>query len=440
MKNFIKGDKIIWFIVIMLWMVSLVAVFSSGSFLARNGQTGIEKTNVLFEQLRSIAMGCGALLLCYFINIGVYRKIAPIAFGISIIMLLMLFVPGLRSETNGAVRGLKLAGHTIQVFEFVKVGTVLFIAWVIEKYADEMYLFKDYLLKLLMWIILVCVLILPNSFSSALLIALVSFMMMFFMEIRGKHLWLTAGGAVALVALLFAVYHLSLGLFGDKANDVGIFNRLATVENRIKSFANSEEDSTLDLSKLTPAQLQKIDNENRQSENAKIAIAEGGIFGKGAGHSTQRFTLSMAFSDFIFSIIVEEYGLIGGIFVIALYLIFLFRCISIARKCTAPVAQALVLGLAFLITTQAFLHILVNVRLIPITGHTLPLISHGGTAFLVLSGAVGMILSVSRTIDKQLEEQKQVQLSEESEAPQDAAEIEKDYNDKETYDYEQDNN
>ena len=436
MKNFIKGDKIIWFIVIMLWMVSLVAVFSSGSFLARGGQTGIEKTNVLFEQLRSIAMGCGALLLCYFLNIGVYRKIAPIAFGISILMLLMLFVPGLRAETNGAVRGLKIAGHTLQVFEFVKVGTVLFIAWVIEKYADEMYLFKDYLLKLLIWIILVCVLILPNSFSSALLIAVVSFMMMFFMEIRGSHLWLTAGGAVALVILLFLVYHLSLGLFGDKANDVGIFNRMATVENRIKSFASDDDDSTLDLSKLTPAQLQKIDNENRQSENAKIAIAEGGIFGKGAGHSTQRFTLSMAFSDFIFSIIVEEYGLVGGIFVIALYLIFLFRCISIARKCTAPFSQALVLGLAFLIMTQAFLHILVNVRLIPITGHTLPLISHGGTAFLVLSGAIGMILSVSRTIDKQIEEQKRVQLSEDGADDEKAEKSET----IETETYEQDNN
>ena len=291
-----------------------------------------------------------------------------------------------------------------------------------------------------MWIILVCVLILPNSFSSALLIAVVSFMMMFFMEIRGRHLWLTAGGAIALVALLFGVYHLSLGLFGDKANDVGIFNRMATVENRIKSFASSDEDSTLDLSKLTPAQLQKIDNENRQSENAKIAIAEGGIFGKGAGHSTQRFTLSMAFSDFIFSIIVEEYGLVGGIFVIALYLIFLFRCISIARKCTAPFSQALVLGLAFLITTQAFLHILVNVRLIPITGHTLPLISHGGTAFLVLSGAVGMILSVSRTIDKQIEEQKRVELSEEGENTEGSLELQPENNEKETYYDEQDNN
>jgi cell division protein FtsW len=430
MKNFIKGDKIIWFIVILLWMISLIAVFSSGSFLARGSSSGIEKTNVLFEQLRSIAMGCAALLVCYFINIGVYRKVAPIAFGISLLMLLMLFVPGLRAETNGAVRGLKIAGHTVQVFEFVKVGTVLFIAWVIEKYSDNMYRFKDYFLKLLMWILIVCVLIVPNSFSSALLIAVVSFMIMYFMEIKGTHLLLTIGGALALVALLFGVYHLTLGIFGEKANDVGIFNRLATVENRIKSFTSSDSDTTLDLSKLTPAQLAKIDNENRQSENAKIAIAEGGIFGKGAGHSTQRFTLSMAFSDFIFSIIVEEYGLIGGILVIALYLIFLFRCISIARKCTAPFSQALVLGLAFLITTQAFLHILVNVRLLPITGHTLPLISHGGTAYLVLSGAVGMILSVSRTIDKQLEEQKKVDLIDED---QEQVTIENDGN-------EQDNN
>ena len=113
MKNFIKGDKIIWFIVILLWMISLIAVFSSGSFLARGGSSGIEKTNVLFEQLQSIAMGCAALLLCYFLNIGVYRKLAPIAFGISLLMLLMLFVPGLRAETNGAVRGLKIAGRTL---------------------------------------------------------------------------------------------------------------------------------------------------------------------------------------------------------------------------------------------------------------------------------------------------------------------------------------
>ena len=110
----------------------------------------------------------------------------------------------------------------------------------------------------------------------------------------------------------------------------------------------------------------------------------------------------MAFSDFIYAFIVEEYGLFGGIVVLMLYTIFLFRCIRIANKCETPFAEALVIGLAFLIGIQAMLHIFVNVRLIPITGHTLPLISHGGTAFMVLSGAFGIILSVSKQLDKQL--------------------------------------
>lgn len=406
MKRFIKGDRIIWFVVILLWLTSLTAVFSSGSFLVRGDSSGLSKTDVLFEQLRSVAMGCAALLFCYFINLGIYRKLAPIIFGISFSMLLMLFIPNLRAEVNGAVRGLKIGGHTIQVFEFVKVGLVLYLSWAIEFFKDSLYSFKDYFLKLLVWVLMVCGLVMINSFSSAVLLAIVSFMIMFFMEIRSRHLIITFGGGALLIALLFGVYHLCLGFNAEKTNEIAIFNRLATVENRIKSFTNTSEESVLDLSTMTPSQLERLDQENRQSENAKIAIAEGGIFGKGPGRSTQRFTLSMAFSDMIFAIIVEEYGLVGGIVVIALYLIFLFRCISIARKCKAKFSQALVLGLAFLITTQAFLHILVNVRLIPITGHTLPLISHGGTAYFVLSAAFGMILSVSRTVDRQIEAEK----------------------------------
>ena len=132
-----------------------------------------------------------------------------------------------------------------------------------------------------------------------------------------------------------------------------------------------------------------------------MAISEGGIFGKGPGKSTQRYSLSMAFSDFIYAFIVEEYGLLGGGFVILLYLIFLFRCIRLCQRCKATYSSVLIVGLAFLITTQAFLHILVNVRILPITGHTLPLISHGGTAYLVLSGAFGMILSVNKQLEKQ---------------------------------------
>ncbi|NLD21119.1 MAG: FtsW/RodA/SpoVE family cell cycle protein, partial [Bacteroidales bacterium] len=194
MKRFIKGDRIIWFVVILLWLTSLTAVFSSGSFLVRGDSSGLSKTDVLFEQLRSVAMGCAALLFCYFINLGIYRKLAPIIFGISFSMLLMLFIPNLRAEVNGAVRGLKIGGHTIQVFEFVKVGLVLYLSWAIEFFKDRLHSFKDYFLKLLVWVLMVCGLVMINSFSSAVLLAIVSFMIMFFMEIRSRHLLITFGG------------------------------------------------------------------------------------------------------------------------------------------------------------------------------------------------------------------------------------------------------
>ena len=202
---------------------------------------------------------------------------------------------------------------------------------------------------------------------------------------------------------MFGVYHAVDAINHEKAQSVGFFNRFATVENRVQRFLSNEQDSVIDLSQLSAAEYARYDRETRQSDNAKIAIAEGGIFGKGPGRSTQRYSLSMAFSDFIFATIVEEWGLIGGIVIILIYLIFLFRCIAIANRCRALFSQALVLGLAFLLATQAFLHILVNVRLLPITGHTLPLVSHGGTAYLVLSAAFGIILNVSKALDKQEE-------------------------------------
>ncbi len=394
----------IWFIVAMFAMISIIAVFSVGSFLAKNDPEIISKTSIYVEQFGSVALGFAALFLCYAFNYNFYRKVAPYVFGISLLMLLMLFVPGFQDERNGAVRGLKLFGHTLQVFEFVKVGLILFISWALERYSKDIKTFKGYFLRLLVWVILVCACIMVNSFSSAILLAMVSMMVFFFMEVKMSHLLITIGGAVALVAILFGIYHLSTAI-SPKAADFAIFNRLGTVESRIGHFFKADADSTMDLTKMSKEQLEVMIDSERQSESAKIAIKEGGIFGKGVGNGTARYSLSMAFSDFIFAAIVEETGLIGGIAIVLLYLIFLFRCISLSFKCPDAFSQALVLGLAFLITTQAFLHILVNVRLLPITGHTLPLISHGGTAYLVLSAAFGIILSVSRTVNK-LEEEK----------------------------------
>ena len=202
------------------------------------------------------------------------------------------------------------------------------------------------------------------------------------------------------VLLLFGIYHAFFAGHPERQQSaVGkIFNRFGTVESRLTAHFDKEDK---DLDNLSKTELQQLRDKERQSENAKVAISEGGIFGKGPGKSTQRYSLSMAFSDFIYAFIVEEYGLLGGIVVLLLYLIFLFRCIRLCQRCTATYSSVLIVGLSFLITCQAFLHILVNVRILPITGHTLPLISHGGTAYLVLGGAFGMILSVNRQLDKQ---------------------------------------
>ena len=400
MRDFwkLKGDRLIWIIVVLFAMISIVAVFSSSSFLATS--RGVSKVSIFIEQTKSVLMGFAALLICYIIPLRFYRTFSFVIYGASVLMLLMLFVPGMRAELNGAVRGIKIAGHTLQVFEFAKVGVILYLAKAMELWGEDLAEFKQFALRILLPVGAVCLLIMQNSFSSALLIGVISFLILFFLNVSFRNLGLTVLILAGIVLLMFLTYHAFFaGRPERQRTAVGrVFNRFGTVESRLTAHFEKEE---ADLATLTAEEARQLKDKDRQSENAKVAISEGGIFGKGPGKSTQRYSLSMAFSDFIFAFIVEEYGLIGGSFVILLYLIFLFRCIRLCQRCTATYSSVLIVGLAFLITTQAFLHILVNVRILPITGHTLPLISHGGTAYLVLSGAFGMILSVNRQLDKQ---------------------------------------
>ena len=400
MKEFwkLKGDRVIWIIVVLFAMFSIAAVFSSSSFLASS--RGISKVAIFAEQTKSVLMGFLALFICYLIPLRFYRTFSFVLYGVSVLMLLMLFVPGLRAEINGAVRGIKIAGHTFQVFEFAKIGVILYLARALERWGDDLADFKQFALKILLPVGAVCLLIMQNSFSSALLIALITFLILFFMNVSFKNLMITVGIVAAAVLLLFLTYHAFYAGRPERLEtSVGkLFNRFGTVEGRLTAHFDKEEEN---LEGLSQREIQQLKDKDRQSENAKVAISEGGIFGKGPGKSTQRYSLSMAFSDFIYAFIVEEYGLVGGVVVILLYLIFLFRCIRLCGRCKATYSSVLIVGLSFLIATQAFLHILVNVRLFPITGHTLPLISHGGTAYLVLCGAFGMILSVNRQLDKQ---------------------------------------
>lgn len=402
MKDFwkLKGDKVIWIIVVLFAMISVLAVFSSSSYLASSKD--VPKTAIFLEQIKSVSLGFMALFFCYLIPLRFYRAFSFILFGLSGLMLMMLFIPGLQDVKNGAIRGIKFFGHTIQVFEFAKVGVILYLAKALEKWEDSLYDFKDFALKILLPVGAVCFIVMMNSFSSALLIGMVSFLILFFMDVRFKNILITLGILATLILLMFGIYHAFYAGHPERQkSSLGkVFNRFGTVEGRFQDFIGEHlEDETVELSE---AEKMKMEDEQRQSENAKIAISEGGLFGKGPGKSTQRYSLSMAFSDFIYASIIEEYGLIiGGIGVLTLYLVFLFRCIRLCIRCRQSYSSALVIGLSFLIICQAFLHILVNVRLIPITGHTLPLISHGGTAYLVLSAAFGMILSVNKQLDKQ---------------------------------------
>ena len=410
----LKGDKVIWIIVVLFAMTSIAAVFSSSSFLAAS--RGTTREAIFLEQSKSVIFGLIALFVAYLVPLRWYRFLAIPIFGLSVIMLLMLFVPAFQANLNGAVRGLKIGGHTFQVFEFVKVGVILYLAKALELWEEVTYDFKQFALKIMLPLGAVCLMVMANSFSSALLIALVSFLLLFFMNVGWKNLGLTIAIVVAAIGLMFGIYHAFFaGRPEAQKTSVGkLFNRFGTAEGRIVDFVNDIRGvEEVQATEMTELEKQVMLDEKRQSDNAKVAISEGGLFGKGPGKSTQRYSLSMAFSDFIYAFIIEEYGLLlGGIGVLALYLIFLFRCIRLCRRCNTTFSGALIVGLSFLIVCQALLHILVNVRLIPITGHTLPMISHGGTAYIMLSGAVGMILSVNKQLDRQdrikaLEQQQQ---------------------------------
>ena len=230
-----------------------------------------------------------------------------------------------------------------------------------------------------------CVLILIGSVSAALFVGMISLMMLVIAGVKWNYIF-KAGGIAGGALLVIVLLHMA---------GLTLFTRLDTALSRITKFVSDTEISE----ELSAEERQKEADKTYQADMAKVAISSVGIIGKGPGKSTQRYFLPHPYSDYIFTIIIEEYGMAGGIGVILLYLRFLFRCIILVKNCTKVFTALTVAGLGLLITVQATLHILVNVGYLPVTGHTLPLLSLGGTSLVILSCAFGIILSVSRTID-----------------------------------------
>lgn len=376
----IKGDKSIWLIVLLLFLISIAAVYSSSSSLAYHHKKST--FDFLIQHSKYVLFGLVALYACYRIPLGLYRGWSPIILFAAIVLLALTLITG--TSINGAERWLNVFGFSFQPAELAKIATILYTAKVLESAKLETY--KEFFLLLVLPAGTVIMLIFAGSISTAALLTFTLMVVFIVFGIKWSYIFKTALVGLVVITIAFMLNY-----------SFGMFSRIDTAVKRIERFVSKPEPNGKTLS---AEELQLKADKTYQADMARLAITSVGVFGKGPGNSTQRYLLPHPYSDYIFAIIIEEWGLIGAMAVIMLYLTFLFRSIALAKKCTQMFSVMTVIGLAVIIVLQAFLHILVNVGILPVTGHTLPLISLGGSSIIIMSGAFGIILSVSRTIEK----------------------------------------
>lgn len=409
--NKLHGDKVIWIIVFLLSLISIALIYSSSSSLAFKEK--VSNFSYLVDQCKFVIMGLAALYICSKIPLGVYRAFTFPIFIFSVILLMLILTP-LGKEINGARRWIDLGPLSFQPAELVKITMILYLARALEMWNPNT--FKEFLIKIIIPIGVVCVLIMVGSVSTTIIIGGLSFVILFIAGVKWSYLGKAAG--IGIASLLFLIL-VNFGI--NSAFDVDLFPRFSTATSRIEKFFVKEE---IDK-EATAEEKQKKADETFQADMAKIAISSVGILGKGPGNSTQRYVLPHPYSDFIYAIIIEEYGLVGGVFVLMLYLWLLYRCVMLVRNCSKTFTAITVGGLGLMITIQAGLHILVNTGILPVTGHTLPLVSLGGTSFIIFSAAFGIILSVSRTIDTDSAKRQELELKKKAEQEQQAKALEK---------------
>lgn len=404
----IEGDKVVWIIALVLILISIVCIFSSTSRLLEGSQTRVD---IVKSQLFIVAAGLMLIIVCYNIkNIKLFRWFSMWGFPFSFILLGLLLtkidLPFLKSvEINGARRILTVFHVQVHVFEVVKVAMVLYLAWALDALKKGELIGPSSLLgKKILYIyapfLITLVMILPGSNSAALFIGGIMFIVILLGGGNFRDMAILAAAAVVLIAGAWSIYEVT---------DHKAFKRIGTALSRI-SEGEDWEQQVID-SKTGSEEFYKALDKIRQPYSAKIAIKEGGLLGKGPGQSTQRYVVPDMSEDYMYSFIIEEYGLWGSLIVIFLYVSLMARGSIIARNCGKDLyAKLTVAGLCLLITGQAFLHMFVNADIGPMTGQTLPLISHGNSAFLCFSLAFGIILSFSRIAQRRIEkEQREAQ-------------------------------
>ncbi len=383
-----RGDKTIWAVVVLLALVSMLVVYSSTGLLAYRYNRG--NTEVyLFRQIMFIAAGLAVIYFSHRVNYTLYSRVARILFIVSIPLLVYTLFFGIRLNEGSRWIRLPIINLTFQTSDLAKLALFMYISRLLSKKQAVIKDFRKGYLPVLLPVMIICVLIAPANLSTALLVGATSLLLLFIGRASIKHLMLTIGAALIPVVILVTVAIAYYDKAEGKSKDLpAIFEmgRMSTWISRVQDFVYPNKDAGKE--------------DNYQVNQAKIAIAKGGLMGLGPGNSETRNFLPHPYSDFIFAIIIEEYGLAGGVFIIFIYCLFLFRCIRIFRKCPYAFGAFLALGLSFTLVIQALINMAVTVNLFPVTGVTLPLISMGGSSFLFTCLAIGIILSVARNVEQ----------------------------------------
>jgi len=357
----LEGDRTIWGAVLALSLFSILVVYSTAGW------------HFLFNHIIKLLIGLFAMYVVHKIKFKYFSKLGQIGFLFSLVLLVLVLLIGV--SVNGASRWLQIAGQQFQPSDIAKLAILIYMARQISKQRDYLDNLKDLAWYVLGPLLLVCALILPNNFSTAALVFINGLALMFVGKIRIKFIAGIIGVAfVGAITIYAAAKFTPLG--------TKIMPRSATWVSRIDSFFIDAEgdEQTKDF----------------QQTQALVAIQNGGVTGLGPGKSTQRSILPYSSSDFIYAIIIEEYGLFGGVMALLFYLILMFRAIRISLRIESVFGSLLSIGLMFSLVFQALINMLVSVEIIPVTGQTLPLISMGGTSIVFSCIAIGIVLSVSR--------------------------------------------
>lgn len=368
-----KPDKYIWGIYITICLISIIELYSASSREVASSSLGV--FGPVVRHAFMLAAGCGLMLLLQRVHYAKFKPFIPVVAFVSVVM--MVYVMFFGEIVNGARRSFSLAGITIQPSEFLKLSSALVIAWIMSRTQIRGGVKNVGITISAIVVMLFGGLLIKQGMTNTILLMAISLSMMVIGGVEWKKFM-----------LVLAVYGVCVGVFYSitKGSDDDDVNRTSTWTERIARFKGDGK----------PKYMQEIDAKNRQEMYAYMAQANGGVFGVFPGNSRETARLPLAFSDFIYSIIVEDMGLLGGLLVLFCYLGLLGRASAIASKCCRAFPALLVIGMAVMVAFQALFHMAIVTGFFPVSGQPLPLISKGGTSILTTSIALGVMLSVSR--------------------------------------------